>query len=396
MKLGTPGFVGARLREAREGRSVTGVALAEIAQIRHQSVFEYEAGRSTPSQRVVGALAQALNVPEDFFLRPERAATRGSVFFRSMSSTTKAARARARVRSRWLSDIVGYVGEYVDLPRPHFPELGLSADPLLLSDAEIEHAADEVRQFWNMRDGPIANTVLLLENQGAIVARDALGAESLDSLSELVTDDARPHIIIGTDKGTAVRWRFDVAHELGHVLLHNKLSPEVLARPEYFKRIEEQAHRFAAAFLLPMASFGEDLFAVNLDVLRSLKPKWKVSIAMMIMRTRHAGLIGEETQRALWINYGRRGWRKNEPYDQEMEPEEPRLLRRSLELILSEGGQTPDDIVSSVALPSGDIESLGGLPSGFLSSFSRVALRSNGARSVETSGLIQFPSTQMN
>lgn len=399
MKLGTPGFVGSRLREAREVRNVTGVGLAEIADIRPQSVFEYEAGRSTPSPRVVAALATALNVPEHFFLRPERPAARGNVFFRSMSSATKAARARARVRSRWLSDIVGYVSEYVELPKPNFPQLGLPADPLLLSDADIEQAAEDVRRFWSMRDGPIANTVLLLENQGAVVARDALGAESLDGLSELVAEDARPHVVVGTDKGTAVRWRFDVAHELGHILLHASLAPDRLLRPEQFKRIEEQAHRFAAAFLLPMTSFGEDLFAVNLDVFRSLKPKWKVSIAMMIRRALHAGLISEDIERSLWINFGRRGWRRNEPYDQEMEAEEPRLLRRSFELLLAEGGQTPDDIVTSLALPPGDIEALGGLPSGYLSTFARVALRRSSAGTADDAGarsLIRFPNAPAN
>ncbi len=378
-------------------RGLTAVALAEIAEIRPQGISEYEAGRSSPSPRVLRAIAAALNLPEHFFLRPERPSADRRVFFRSMSSATKAARARARARSSWLSDIVSYVSEYVELPKPNFPDLALPSDPLLLSNQEIEQAAEDVRRFWNMRDGPIANTVLLLENQGTVIARDVLGAESLDGLSELTAEDERPHIVVGTDKGTPVRWRFDVAHELAHILLHSRLPLESLLRPEQFKRIEEQAHRFAAAFLLPMTSFGEDLFAVNLDVLRTLKPKWRVSIGMMIRRALHAGLISEDAERSLWINYGRRGWRRSEPYDSEMEPEGPRLLRRSFELLLTEGAQTPDDVVTSVALPAGDIESLGGLPSGYLGTFARVSLRqenetkSRGAGAVPS--LIRFPLT---
>lgn len=376
-------------------RGLTATALAEIAEVRPQGISEYEAGRSSPSPRVLAAIAAALRVPEHYFHRPQRSEDDGRVFFRSMSSATKSARARARARSRWLSDIVGYLSEYVLLPKPNFPQLDISSDSLLLSDADIEQAAEDVRRFWNMRDGPIANTVLLLENQGAVVARDALGAESLDGLSELGADDGRPHILVGIDKGTPVRWRFDVAHELGHILLHSALPPERLLRPEQFKRVEEQAHRFAAAFLLPMTAFGEDLFAVNLDVLRSLKPKWNVSIAMMIRRALHAGLISEDAERALWINYGRRGWRKNEPYDNDMQPEAPRLLKRSFELLLAEGAQTPDDIVASVALPAGDIESLAGLPHGYLGMFARVSLRQDLAEHASEPGsrtLIQFPS----
>lgn len=250
----------------------------------------------------------------------------------------------------------------------------MPADPLLLSDAEIDDAANRVRAHWGMRNGPIANMVALLENQGAIVARDRLNAEALDGLSEVAADD-RPFVLIGIDKGTPVRWRFDAAHELGHVLLHRQLQPETLMRPEQYKRVEQQAHRFAAAFLLPTAEFGDDFFAVNLDALVALKPKWKVSIAMMIMTAQRAGFITEDSARRLWINYSRHGWRRNEPYDDSMDVEEPRLLRRAVELTVSSGTQSADDITNALALPAPDVETLCNLPSGYLGNFAPVSLR---------------------
>jgi Zn-dependent peptidase ImmA (M78 family)/transcriptional regulator with XRE-family HTH domain len=374
VKPGTPGFVGSRLREAREVRGLTAVTLAEIVEISPQAISQYEAGKSTPSPEVLHLLASAVNLPEHFFMRPQRPTEGGAVFYRSMSSATKGARARAERRFEWLQDIVRYLTEFVTFPDSNFPRLDIPGDPLLLSDAEIEDAADEVRRYWGMHDGPIANMVLLLENQGAIVARDNLGADALDSLSEFVSEEGRPYIIVGTDKGSAVRWRFDLAHELGHVVLHGGLSPDQLLRPEYHKRIEEQAHRFASAFLLPLAPFGEDLFSANLDVLRSLKLKWRVSIGMMVTRARQCDLISEETARRLWINLSRRGWRRVEPYDREMEPEMPRLLRRSIELVLDEGVQTADDLLVNLALPGADVESLSCLPAGYLRNFSRVSL----------------------
>jgi len=135
--------------------------------------------------------------------------------------------------------------------------------------------------------------IRLVENPGGIVARDKLGAESLDGLSRTPVSSGRPLILIGTDKGSAVRWRFDVAHEIGHVLLHSRLQVSAL-RSEDLKLVERQAHRFAGAFLLPLDTFAEDCFAASLDVMRSLKPKWKVSIATMIVRCRDAGYaLGE-------------------------------------------------------------------------------------------------------
>jgi hypothetical protein len=161
---------------------------------------------------------------------------------------------------------------------------------------------------------------------------------------------------------------------MAHMLLHSHVSPELLSRPTHFKLIEDQAHLFAVAFLLPLASFGDDFFAANLDTLVALKPKWKVSVASMIMRARRAEFIDESTARRLWINLSRRGWRRREPFDDSMEVETPRICRRSFELML-ENGQTAQDITGRLSLPVGDVESLAGLDRGQLSNFAPVALR---------------------
>ena len=375
MKVGTPGFVGERLREAREARGLSAVTLSELTGISQQAISQYQTGQASPGREALRLIATAVNLPEHFFTLAPREMDNGAVFYRSMSSATKGARARAERRFTWLRDIVNYLSQFVELPAANLPDLRLPSDPLLLSNDDVENAAEEVRRYWGLRDAPIANMVLLLENQGVVLARDALGAESLDSLSTFATSEQRPYIVLGTDKGTPVRWRFDAAHELGHVVLHKNLDYNRLSRPEHFKMIEQQAHRFAAAFLLPLGAFEDDLFGANLDNFSSLKLKWKTSIAMMIMRVSQANLISETSQQRLWINYSRRGWKRSEPYDETMDIEEPRLLRRSFELVLSHGAQTPEDVVSSLALTATDIETLSGLTNGFLSDFARVELR---------------------
>jgi Zn-dependent peptidase ImmA (M78 family)/DNA-binding XRE family transcriptional regulator len=374
MRVGTPGFSGQRLREAREARGLPAISVSELANVSAQAIYQYESGRRSPSPDVLEKLAIAMNLPPAFFLLPDRSQSTAPLFYRSMSTATKAARSRAHHRLQWLQDIVGYLSEFVALPDVNFPELDLPRDPMLLSDDEIEQAAEDSRRYWRMSDGPIANMILLLENQGAVVARDLLGADTLDGLSQLAPEDERPYIVIGTDKGTPARWRFDAAHELAHILLHANVQPESLDRPEMHKKIEGQAHRFARAFLLPLASFGDDLFGVSLDAFRALKPRWNVSIATMIFRARDAGLLSEETERKLRIGMSRHKWRIREPYDDTTQAEKPRLLRRSFELVLGEQAQTPADATAQLALPSADIETLSGLPAGYLSSYAHVVL----------------------
>ena len=298
MRVGTPGFSGQRLREAREARGLTAISVSELAEVSVQAVYHYESGRMSPSPDVMGKLAAALNLPPVFFLLPDRREVGAApTFFRSMSAATKGARNRARHRLRWLQDIVTYASDFVALPDSNFPDLDLPADPIMLSDTEIEQAAEDARRYWRMGDGPIANMILLLENQGAIVARDQLGADTLDGLSQFITEDERPYMVIGIDKGSPARWRFDAAHELGHMLLHANIGRETLDRPEMHRKIEKQAHHFARAFLLPLGSFGDDLFGVSLDAFRAIKPRWNVSIATMIFRARDAGLLSEDTER---------------------------------------------------------------------------------------------------
>jgi Zn-dependent peptidase ImmA (M78 family) len=193
-------------------------------------------------------------------------------------------------------------------------------------------------------------------------------------VSQFISEDQRPYMVIGVDKGSPARWRFDAAHELGHMLLHANIGREILDRPEMHKKIEEQAHHFARAFLLPLGSFGDDLFGVSLDAFRAIKPRWNVSIATMIFRARDAGLLSEETERKLRIGMSRHKWRVSEPYDETTEAEEPRLLRRSFEMILSKSDQTPGDVTARTGLPTSDIETLSGLPTGYLANYSRVAL----------------------
>jgi Zn-dependent peptidase ImmA (M78 family)/DNA-binding XRE family transcriptional regulator len=363
MPSSTPGFIGERLREARQVRGFRANELAEILDISPQAISSYETGKKTPSPAIADALAEKLNVPPHFFTRPGPPEHGQPVFYRSMSAAAKQARERADWRLRWLESLAQYVSASVEFPAVNLPEFDVPGNPLHLSDQDIEDLAEDARKFWRMSDGPVANMVYLLENQGVIVARDSLGNVTLDSLS--VFSD-RPYVMIGTDKGTSVRWRYDAAHELGHLLLHRNLNPKSLVRPTDFKLIEKQAHRFAAAFLLPMAPFAEDFFAASLDTLRAIKPRWRVSIAMMIMRARDGDLISDEVKRRLFINYSRRRWQRSEPLDDTLEPEIPGMMRKAVELTVTYGAQSGAGFAEDVALSAVDIESLCALQRGYL------------------------------
>ena len=59
---------------------------------------------------------------------------------------------------------------------------------------------------------------------------------------------------------------FDMAHELGHILLHLWSESLDLIGKEEFKSRENQANRFASAFLLPKESFLQEIQAYPTDL----------------------------------------------------------------------------------------------------------------------------------
>ena len=302
MKPGTPGFVGAKLRAAREARALTLVSLADLLGVSKQAVSRYESGNASPSPEVMRRLTQVLNLPMHSFLAPPAArSSELPLFFRSMSSATKSARTRAERRYEWLQDIVAYLRKFVEFTPVNFPSLNFPSDPAAISDPDIEEAAVAARRFWNLGDGPISNVLWLLENNGAVVSRHALGADTLDAFSQWGDAGRTPYVILGAEKGSAARSRFDAAHELGHLVLHKRAPKLLLYRGETFSLVENQSNRFAGAFLLPESTFSQ-AFRPDLDELLSQKSQWKASIALMIKRASHLRLVDPEKEKRLWIN----------------------------------------------------------------------------------------------
>jgi len=363
MTVGTPGFVGERLRQARDARGLTTVALADLVGVTRSAISLYENGNATPQPEILTRLSSKLNMPFVFFLKPINNHTADTIFYRSLSSTTRIARASARSRYEWLSkDIIPFVRKYVSYTEPN---VSISNNTLgELTNNRIEEIAKQARNNWGLGIGPISNVTLLFENNGIIVSKIELCEPKLDAFSAWDSVDNRPYIVSNIDKHSAVRWRFNITHELGHLIMHKNVGKKQLATPRNFKIIEQQAHRFAGAFLLPPESFARDLYAPTLDVLLSLKPKWKVAIGAMIKRLENLDIISESEARRLWINYNRRGWRTEEPLDNELPFEQPRLLRKALELVASQL-KSPEQVKELLAMPSREIENLTNLSRDF-------------------------------
>ena len=254
----------------------------------------------------------------------------------------------------------------MDLPEVDVPLLKGVSDYREIREQDIETMAHECRVVWELGGGPITDVLLVLENAGVVVIKEELGSVRMDGLSNWSATDNRPYALIARDKDTCVRSRMDAAHELGHLVLHRGIDPKVLNSSADFREIERQAFDFAGAFLMPAESFAAEVWAPSLNAFLALKERWKASVAAMIKRCSSLHMLGEEYERRLWKHYGSRGWRRSEPLDGELEVENPRLLSRSVQLLVDEKVRDRRSLLSDFRLHAEDVEALCGLESGYM------------------------------
>lgn len=372
MRSGVPGFSPERLVEARAARGLTQVALADLSGRTSSSISRWEAGDQLPEIDALQAVARGLNLPVSFFLNPPAGHGRAPMFARSMAAATKSVRSRVEARLRWAQDISLTLQDSVDLPTPAVPQVG-AQDFREIRDDDIERMAGECRKAWDLGMGPISDLLLAMENAGIVVVKERVDAGTMDGLSNWSDVDRRPYVFLATDKQTCVRSRLDAAHELGHLVLHGGLTERSLYDAAAFKEIERQAFYFAGAFLLPAESFGAEVWSPSLPAFVSLKERWKTSVGAMIMRCSNLEIVGDEYKQRLFKHYSAKGWRKREPLDDELTPEAPRLLSRSIRLLCDERVYTRTELLDAVRLPAHDVESLCSLPVGYMSNEGSVS-----------------------
>ncbi|AUM65772.1 transcriptional regulator [Brevibacillus laterosporus] len=354
-----------KLTDAREARGLTLKELSELVGVSHQAISKFEKGATTPSSQTLERISDTLTMPIHYFFSNSKEATEDSVvFFRSRAAATVKSKKIHSKRINWVKIIHKYLDDILEFPKLDIPKYNVSDVYEPIAFEEIDEIANTVRKKWGLGDGPISNILLLLEKKGAIISRATFADYKIDACSRWENDE-RPYIFLGNDK-TAPRSRFDVAHELGHLILHPNLKLSEFNNKVNYKLIEKEADRFASAFLLPASSFGNEVMSSSLDHFVSLKKRWKISIQAMAYRAYQLNILNEYQFIYLRKKLASNNQLKNEPLDDVIPFEEPSALKQSIELILQHGIKTKEELVYEIGLSRDDIEILANLEPGYL------------------------------
>lgn len=287
-----------RIQLARERRGMTKVALASELDVTTRLLHSYES-EGAPASRA-DDLSRALGVHPSFFLLPEReAVATDQGFFRALRRATAAQLNASRATASIGAEFYDWLASKFKLPQAALPDL---------DGHEPEMAAAALRAFWGRGEESLPNLVQLSEAHGVRVMSLPATARTVDAFSFWLDD--RPHVFLATEK-SAERSRFDLAHELGHLVMHSRhASPTETSTRE----IEREADAFASAFLMPRRAVlpvaGREPAVPQILALRS---HFRVSAMAMTRRLHDVGRLSDWGYRQNCVQLAQRGYRSGEP-----------------------------------------------------------------------------------
>lgn len=340
-----PLFEPRRLQLAREIRGWSQRDLASRAHVTPAAISQFEGDGARPSATTLSSIAHAVGFPVTFFARAAHDPPSDlSAFFRSLRSTPTKDRRRAEGWTRILWVLTRTLEASVRLPDVRVPRVRTR---LAATREDVESIASSVRDEWQLGTGPIENVVYELERRGIVAARLPAVSDKVDAFS--VAFPTRPVVILGMES-VRDRGRFNAAHELGHLVMHEPANAGD-------KRLEEQAHWFAASFLMPANTIRPELPSrVDWRTLLELKSRWGVSISALLMRARDLKRISAAEYVQAMKYMSARAWRRTEPGD--LGPaESPVLLGRAVDLA-KRNGVGLRDLAIQASLAEKDVRAL--------------------------------------
>lgn len=363
-------FNGARLKSARKYRGKTIKDLADSIGVSKQAISQFENKQALPQFETLMKIIDNLKFPREYFYEKDEIDVElGNTYFRALSKMTKKEESIQKEKTKLIGKIFNFLDEYIE-----FPELNL---PEFKEDLTIEDMAIQLREYWGIGEEPITDMIYLLEKNGIIVTSMDTNIDNIDGYSQQQNINSKKHfiVVLGNDKHSATRRQFSAAHELGHIIMHDGfLDIEDLTREET-RNMENEAHTFASAFLLPKNEFIKDIsiYPTNLDYYKQLKKKWRTSISAMIVRANHLGVLTNSSYQTINKKISKLGWRKCEPLDDTLIMSRPTVLRRAIDIlldndILDEAGIIKELSKVGLTLPSEEVEILLGLDKGKLKS----------------------------
>ena len=299
-------MIGERIKRARAAAGLSMQALGKQVGVSANMIKKYEHNISMPGSAMFIKLGKALGVRTEYFFRPINVSLSG-VEYRKRSNTP------AAVLKQIEADVLEQAERWQELANlwPAFPVPAFSGisglQERITTLEEVEQVAEHVRTSWQLGLNPLPDLVDVLESHGVLVIITHVNVHArFDGLQATVAD--QPVVVVSAD-WPGDRQRFTLAHELGHLLLDSRLTPDL--------DHEKACNRFASAFILPAVSIrrylGEKRHNLEVRELYLLKHEFGLSMMACLYRAAELDIIDKTVYQRLLKVFSSQGWRKQEP-----------------------------------------------------------------------------------
>ncbi|MEM7807541.1 MAG: XRE family transcriptional regulator [Planctomycetota bacterium] len=284
---------------AREARGWTQTDLARTIRVGQGTIARYELGERTPPPEHVDMIARALDFSTGFFAQHEHIVALGGDFLyrrraRVTAKDRRRVEAEANIRRLQVLRMLKLVERDDQIPFPYIDLDDVGRRP--------EKAAQLTRQAMRIPDGPIKSLTNWIESAGGIIFLTDFGTPQIDGTNMRMP--GMPPLLFASGKVPGERHRFNLAHELGHVVMHANVSTG---------DAEQEANEFAAEFLMPRKLIRGDLRNLDFAAALKLKQAWGVSVAALVKRAEDLKQISTAKARRLFTTMNAQGYRLREP-----------------------------------------------------------------------------------
>lgn len=325
-----------RLTLARQRRGLRVQELAARLEVATRTVTRWEGGHFEPDENNLSELSRELGFPPNYFFG-DAPPVLADWAFRSLARMTARQRDIALAGGAQAVALDQYLDDKIARPEFDVPDL---------RGYKPQDAALEVRAAWGLGYRPSPNLVHLLESKGVRVYSLVHDGAEFDAFS--VWHGGIPFVFLNTTV-TPERSRMDAAHELGHLVLHAHTGGGS-------SKVEnDEAHGFAAAFLMPAAQFlATAPQRITLATVIEAKQRWGVSALNYVRRLYTLNRITEWQYKSLTIDIKTR-YRKTEPGPPRA-PEASKVL--AWVFSSAESGISRKDVVQHLRIPMNDLDEM--------------------------------------
>ncbi len=327
---------GNQLTFAREYRGYTQKGLASaIPGLSQSNLSKFEHGMGILSDDVLSRIMGFLNFPMAF-LDLNINNNIENKHYRSKASISASKKRMIDRQIALIAYCFDWFSDFVELPEYNFGSYDLE------EGFSPEDVARQTRRKLRLGMEPIRNICTLCEANGVFIYRMDTDCDEFDGVS-LITDKGN-HLIIINGNRSNDRTRLTIAHELGHIMMHENI--DVFINPTRNK--EKEATAFAAEFLMPESVIKNSLYCLKMSQIVSLKTYWLTSMSSIVERAKVLGVIDKTRYTFLRCEFSRNHWNKKEPMDVTLDS--PSVVKQTLELVSGELCYTNKEIVNGLKI----------------------------------------------